>query len=74
MGHGVLVHAGTPPERIAALNRAISTALADADYRKQMADLGVVLVGGTPEHFRTYLAVERKRWSDVIQKRGIKVE
>jgi len=74
VGHGILVHAGTPPERIAALNRAVNTALADADYRKQMADLGVVLVGGTPEHFRTYLAGERKKWSDIIQKRGIKVD
>ena len=34
----------------------------------------VVLVGGTPEHFRTYLTGERKKWSDIIQKRGIKVE
>ena len=74
VGHGILVHAGTPPERIAALNRAVNTALADVDYRKQMADLGVVLVGGTPEHFRTYLAGERKKWSDIIQKRGIKVD
>jgi len=74
VGHGILVHAGTPPERVASLNRAINTALGDAEYRKQMADVGVVLVGGTPEHFRTYLAVERKRWSEIIQKRGIKVE
>ena len=39
-----------------------------------MADIGVVLVGGTPEHFRTYLAAERSKWADLIKKRGIKVE
>jgi tripartite-type tricarboxylate transporter receptor subunit TctC len=39
-----------------------------------MADLGVVLVGGTPEQFRAYLAAERTKWAELIQKRGIKVD
>jgi tripartite-type tricarboxylate transporter receptor subunit TctC len=39
-----------------------------------MSDLGVVLVGGTPEQFKAYLATERKKWGELIQKRGIKVE
>ena len=70
----MLVQAATPPARIAILNRAVNTALADPEYRKQMADLGVVLVGGPPEQFRTYLASERSKWGDLIQKRGIKVD
>ena len=74
VGHGMLVSASTPPERVAILNRAINTALADSEYRKQMGDLGVVLVGGTPEQFRAYLAAERKKWGEIIQKRGIKVD
>ena len=74
VGHGLLVQAATPAARIAVLNRAVNTALADPDYRKQMTDLGVVLVGGTPEQFRAYLASERSKWAEIIQKRGIKVE
>lgn len=74
VGHGILANAATPAERVAALNRAINSVLADADYRKQMADLGVVLVGGAPEQFASFLASERRKWSDLIQKRGIKVE
>jgi len=74
VGHGMLVQAATPAARIAALNRAVNTALADPEYRKQMADLGVVLVGGTPEQFRAYLASERSKWGELIQKRGIKVD
>ena len=74
VGHGVLVHSATPPARVAMLNKAINTALADTELRKQMSDLGVVLVGGTPEQFQSYLAAERRKWSEVIQKRGIKVE
>jgi tripartite-type tricarboxylate transporter receptor subunit TctC len=56
------------------VNKAINTALADPDYKKQMADLGVVLVGGTPEQFQTYLTAERRKWSEVVQKRGIRVD
>ncbi len=74
VGHGILVNSTTPPERVALLNRAVNTALSDPEYRKQMADLGVVLVGGTPEQFAQYLAVERKKWTEVIQKRNIRVE
>ena len=74
VGHGMLVRSTTPATRIAILNRAVNTALADPDYKKQMAELGVVLVGGTPEHFRAYIAVERKKSGELIQKRGIKVE
>ncbi len=74
VGHGMLAPAATPPARVALLNTGINTVLADPEYRKQMADIGVVLVGGTPEHFRTYLAAERSKWADLIQKRGIKVE
>lgn len=74
VSHGILANAATPPERIAQLNRAINEVLADPDYRKQMAELGVVLVGGTPDQFAQYLGNERKKWGDVIRKRNIKVE
>jgi tripartite-type tricarboxylate transporter receptor subunit TctC len=74
VGHGMLVRGATPAARVAALNLAINNALTDPDYRKQMAELGVMLVGGTPEYFRAYLASERRKWGELIQKRGIKVD
>lgn len=74
VGHGILANAATPGDRVAALNRAINAILLDGDYRKQMADLGVVLVGGPPEQFAQFLASERRKWGDLVQKRGIKVE
>ncbi len=74
VGHGILVNSATPPDRIALLNKAINTALADPEYRRQMADLGVVLIGGAPQLFRDFLAAERKKWSEVIQQRQIRAE
>lgn len=38
-----------------------------------MESLAVGLVGGTPEQFRTYLAAERKRWGEIIQRQQIKL-
>jgi tripartite-type tricarboxylate transporter receptor subunit TctC len=73
VAHGVLVPASTSASTVATLNRAINIALADADYKKQMSDLGVVVVGGTAEQFRVYLAAERKRWGEIIQRQGIKL-
>jgi tripartite-type tricarboxylate transporter receptor subunit TctC len=74
VGHGVLVNIATPANRVELLNRAINTAVADPEYRKQMTELRVVVLGGTPQQFRDYLAAERKNWSELIQKRGIKVD
>ena len=74
VAHGVLVPAATGAAVIATLNRAINAALADAAYRKQMASLAIDIVGGTPEQFRLFLAAERNRWREIIQKQGIKVD
>ncbi|MGZ5092535.1 MAG: Bug family tripartite tricarboxylate transporter substrate binding protein [Burkholderiales bacterium] len=73
VAHGVLVPASTNAATVVTLNRAINTALEDTAYKKQMADLGVVVVGGTPEQFGAYLSAERKRWGEIIQKQGIKL-
>jgi tripartite-type tricarboxylate transporter receptor subunit TctC len=73
VAHGVLVPASTSAAVITTLNRAINTALEDAVYRKQMADLAVDVTGGTPEQFSSYIATERKRWGEIIQKQGIKL-
>lgn len=72
ISHGVLVLTAVPKPTVAALNRAINTALSDAEYKSAMADLGVSLVGGTPEYFTNFIAVERKKYSELITKQGIK--
>ena len=37
-----------------------------------MADLGATLVGGPPEQFAKFIAVERAKYADLIKKQGIK--
>jgi tripartite-type tricarboxylate transporter receptor subunit TctC len=72
LAYGILVPAMTPPAVVNAINRDINAVLKDASYRRQMGDLGVNLLGGTPEQFRAFLVAERRKWSELIQKLGIR--
>ena len=72
IAHGVLVLTAVPKPTVAALNRAINTAVSDPEYKSAMAELGVSLVGGTPEQFAAFIAAERRKFSELIQKQGIK--
>ena len=74
ISHGILVLTAVPKPTVATLNRAVNTALNDADYKTAMAELGVTLVGGAPEQFAKFLSAERTKFSDLIKKRGIKVD
>jgi tripartite-type tricarboxylate transporter receptor subunit TctC len=66
---GVVVRNGTPAAVVNTLNRSINTVTSDADYKKQMSDLGINLVGGTPEQLTAYIASE-----PVIQKLNLKLD
>lgn len=70
---GVVVRTGTPARLVSALNRSINEVMNDADYRKQLAEFGINLIGGTPEELLTYVAAQRKLWNPIIQKGNLKL-
>lgn len=72
VSHGLLVPSKTPASTIREINRAVNGVLNDPQYRKQMAERGVEVMGGTPEDFRAYLSSERRKWAEIIEKQGIK--
>lgn len=72
IGYGLYVRSGTPASVISTLNRDIQTVLDDPAYRKQMTALGFELAGGTPQELTTYVQTERKKWTPIIRKLGIK--
>jgi len=72
LGHGIVVPAATPRSLVDAINGA--AVLKEPDYRKIMTDDGVRVVGGSPEHFKQFLASERAKWGSLVQKLGIKGE
>jgi tripartite-type tricarboxylate transporter receptor subunit TctC len=68
---GLIAPARTPSAVIKELNTAANSALADPDVRKQLEQLGVTIVPGTPEAFGDFVRKETVTWSGVIKKAGI---
>lgn len=65
--HGLVAPAGTPPEVVARLQRAVASALHNPVVQRRLAEAGVEPVGGTPAEFETLLARESARWHPLIR-------
>jgi tripartite-type tricarboxylate transporter receptor subunit TctC len=72
--HGLVAPAGTPKEIIDTLAGAAAKALADPDTRRSLADLGVEIVGGSPEQFSAYIKSEIPKWTAVVKLSGAKLD
>lgn len=66
--NGVVVKAGTPPERIALLNKHIARALKSPDVTKRISEQGAEVAPGTPEEFGTFMRAEDNKWADLARK------
>ena len=71
---GLLGPAGLPPELAARIQRDVAKAVASPDVRDKLVELGVDLVGNTPQEFSAYLKAEIARYTRVIKEAGIKAE
>ncbi len=69
--NGLAVPAGTPPEVVAQLNKAVNAALADAEVRKKLEALNLDPHPGTPQDAAAMLGSDIKRWGEVISKAKI---
>ncbi len=72
--YAVMAPTGTPKAIIAKLNQQINAIMAEPAFRKRVMDMGVTLMGGTPDDVASHIASERKKWSEVVQTAGIKVD
>jgi tripartite-type tricarboxylate transporter receptor subunit TctC len=71
--YGMVAAAKTPPNVVAALNKAAVEAMKDPDVVSKLESQGATLVGDTPEHFAAYIASESKKWATVIKEAGVPV-
>jgi tripartite-type tricarboxylate transporter receptor subunit TctC len=69
---GVSAPKGTPPEIIAILNKEINAALADPGIQKKIAELGGMLMPGSPADFGKVVADETEKWAKVVKFSGAK--
>jgi tripartite-type tricarboxylate transporter receptor subunit TctC len=56
------------------LNREVNAALADPAIKARIADLGGVVLAGSPADFGKLIADETEKWAKVIKFAGIKPE
>ena len=72
--HGILAPKGTPAPIVKLLNEQLKKILTGPGEAKLWQDRGLDVIASSPEDFAARLVNERKKWGDVIKKRGIKAE
>jgi tripartite-type tricarboxylate transporter receptor subunit TctC len=63
--------AGTAPDIVASLNRALRDVLADPETKRQMLELGIEAMASSPEELRARLRADIDKWAGVIARAGI---
>lgn len=71
---GIVVPAGTPQPVVLRLNREINSWLQAPASKAEFAQVGQVVLGGTPEFFKAHIDSEVKKWGDLIRKAGVKLD
>ena len=71
---GLVVPAGTPPEVVGTLSKALQSALDSTPVKARLQVLGVEPTPGTPAQMASYARAERDRWGQVIRNTGIKLD
>lgn len=72
--NGLLAPAGTPPEIVDKLYRAVAAAVATAEVRNTLAAQAAVPVGSSPAEFRATLKREVEDWGALIRSIGLTLE
>lgn len=71
---GLVVPAGTAPDTVTALNKALVAALESTPVKARLQALGVEPTPGTPQQMAAYAKSERERWGRVIRSANIKLD
>ena len=71
---GVVASAGTPPDVINTLNRAINGALRSAEMTENLARFSAIAKTGTPQDFANFLRSELVKWGDLVKIAGATAE
>ncbi len=68
--HGLVAPSRVPKEIIATLHRATAEALNDPGVKTSLANLGVDIMGGSPEDFAAYIKSEIPKWTAIVKASG----
>src|SRR5262245_2842148 len=71
--YAFLAPAGTSPDIIRKMHADTVTALTDPVTKERLEQLGVVVVGSTPQELASHLQVEMEKWGPIIKAAGITI-
>jgi tripartite-type tricarboxylate transporter receptor subunit TctC len=71
---GVGAPKNTSPEIIERLNKEINGALADPKSKARLADLGGMMLSGSPVDFGKLIADETEKWAKVVKFSGARAD
>jgi tripartite-type tricarboxylate transporter receptor subunit TctC len=72
--YGIGAPKNTPADIVESLNTAMNSALAEADMKSRLNELGAVPMPTTPAEFASFLAADTEKWGKVIRAANIKPE
>jgi tripartite-type tricarboxylate transporter receptor subunit TctC len=72
--YGMVAPAKTPPQIVAALNKAAVAAMKDQTVIDKLSSQGAILIGDSPEQFGAFIDTETKKWAKVIKDAGVHSE
>jgi tripartite-type tricarboxylate transporter receptor subunit TctC len=72
--YGVGAPKNTPAEIVNYLNNEINVALTEPMIKARLADLGSMVLAGSPADFGKFIADETEKWAQVVKSAGIKAQ
>src|SRR5690606_19323234 len=64
---------GMDPEKVQLLNKHVNDVLSEPAIREKALGHGLQLQGSTPEELHDFLVSENKKWRQVVEEAGIKL-
>jgi tripartite-type tricarboxylate transporter receptor subunit TctC len=71
--YGLVAPIGTPADIINALNAALNEGMQSAEIRQLLDKVGVEARPNAPEEFAAYIAVQHRKWADVVKAAGVTI-
>jgi len=72
--NGLFAPTGTPADVIARINTDVNSAMADVAFKQNMQKQGLIIGGGSPAAFKSFIDTESRKWGAIINKAGIKID
>jgi hypothetical protein len=72
--HGLLAPAKTPSATIMRIHAEVIKVLTSAEVKERFASEGAEIVGSTPSEFSAFIRSEIKKWAEVVQRSGARID